>query len=106
VVSTAGLSSIAVRLYLFKKEKVPVSVMGPISVAQSMLTNVVLAGVCFTGLLVLETQDGFQRGTAQVLIWCALGILLGLVSLTVVVFFHPGMRRRVLSVTMTIWNWL
>jgi len=55
VVSTAGLSSLAVRLYLFKREKVPMAVTAPVSVAQSMLTNVVLSMVCLTGLLYLRT---------------------------------------------------
>jgi uncharacterized protein (TIRG00374 family) len=105
VVSTGGLSSIAVRLYLFKKENVKVSVMLPISVAQSMLTNLVLAIYCCFGLLYLETQNGFQTGTAQLFIWGALGFLLILVGLTAIVFFHPPTRRKVIWSLLSAWRW-
>jgi uncharacterized protein (TIRG00374 family) len=106
VVSTAGLSSLAVRLFLFKKEKIPLSIMAPISVAQSMLTNVVLALVCLSGLLYLESREGFQGGVAKILIWTAMGLLMGLVSMTAVVFFHPVARRKVFGWVVRLWHGL
>lgn len=105
VVSTAGLSSIAVRLFLFKKEKVPVSVMAPISVAQSMLTNVVLAAFCLVGLLVLGSRGDLQGGVEQILIWGALGVLVALVGLALLVFLSQTVRRRILSGCLTLWHW-
>jgi hypothetical protein len=106
VISTGGLSSIAVRLYLFKKENVNVSVMLPISVAQSMLTNVVLALFCSFGLFYLETQSGFQNGAAQLFIWGALGVLVLIVALMAVLFFHPTPRRKVIWCLLSAWRWV
>jgi hypothetical protein len=106
VVSTAGLSSLAVRLYLFKREKVPMTVTAPVSVAQSMLTNVVLSMVCLAGLLYLRTMEGFAEGPLHWLVYGAMGTLLVLVGTMGVVFFQPRVRRWTFARLIALWHWL
>lgn len=97
VVSTAGVSSLAVRAYLFKQHKVPVSTTLPLSVAQSMITNLVLALMCLGGLLYLslhpERVGAVERGVIG-----GLAVVLAILVLAVMmVFFHPGSRRFLLD---------
>jgi uncharacterized protein (TIRG00374 family) len=61
--------------------------------------------ICLSGLLFLETQPGFHGGFAQVLIWVALGILVVLVVLMAMAFFHAKTRQRVLNGGFSAWEW-
>jgi len=106
VVSTGGLSSLAVRAYLFKQRKIPISVVVPLSVAQSMLTNLVLGLICLSGLLFLRTQPSLQGGLGQALIWGAFGFLVTLVALMATAFFHGPTRRWVTRGLVWVTGWM
>ncbi len=105
VVSTAGVSSLAVRAYLFKRQRVPLSLIVPLSIAQSMMTNLVLTLMCLGGLWFLRTQPGFKGGAGHLFILGALGILVTLVVITAVGYFHAPTRHRAIraGVGMTAW---
>lgn len=97
VVSTAGASSLAVRSYLFKQHKVPYSTTLPLSIAQSMITNVVLAIFCLGGLLYLRDHPEMIGPTERLAIGVVAVILLLLVGAAAAVFFHPGSRKVILD---------
>jgi uncharacterized protein (TIRG00374 family) len=97
VVSTAGVSSLAVRAYLFKQHKVPVSTTLPLSVAQSMITNLVLALMCLGGLLHLNLHPEMVGSVERGVIAGLAGVLVLLVLLVMMVFFHPASRAFLLD---------
>jgi uncharacterized protein (TIRG00374 family) len=97
IVSTAGASSLAVRSYLFKQQHVPYATTLPLSIAQSMITNAVLALFCLGGLGYLHAHPEMVGGTERTIITGLALILLALVLLMAAVFFHPGSRKRILD---------
>ena len=80
IVSSGGLSSIAIRSFLLKHEKVPYSVTIPLSFAQNMIFNLVLSCVCFGGLFYLHQNPEFMGGTQQFLIYFFMGALFTVVG--------------------------
>jgi uncharacterized protein (TIRG00374 family) len=92
-------------VYLFKGQHVPVSLTVPLSIAQSMMTNLVLTLMCIGGLFFLRTQPDFKGGAGLVIIWTALGILIALVAVMAVGYFHAPTRRRAIhaGVGMLVW---
>lgn len=97
VVSSGGLSSLAVRAYLFKAHRVPYSVTVPVSAAQSMVTNIVLALLCAGGLAHLVALRGPVPGVGVGLLVVLVGTLLALVGIWALGFFHAGFRAAVLA---------
>lgn len=102
IISSGGMSTMAVRSFLLKHEKVPYSVSIPLSFAQNMIFNLVLSVVCLGGVLYLHhhrelTSEGFQ----VVVILCLLG-LIGVVASMMLVFFNKRFRdwfmKRIFSV--------
>jgi glycosyltransferase 2 family protein len=93
IVSSGGMSTMAVRSFLLKHEKVPYSVSIPLSFAQNMIFNLVLCFGCLGGVIYLRnhrelTGDAFQT----VVLFFMLG-LIGVVTLMVLVFFNRRFRR-------------
>ncbi len=97
VVSTAGVSSLAVRSYLFKQHKVPYSTTLPLSVAQSMITNLILALMCMGGLFYLNAHPERVGSFGQGVFWGVALLLAGLVLAVTVAFFHKGCRTFLLD---------
>src|SRR5271168_3556592 len=67
IISSGGMSSIAIRAFLLKHEKVPYSVTIPLSFAQNMIFNLVLACVCFGGLFYLHEHPEFMGGSNEMI---------------------------------------
>ncbi len=97
VVSTAGVSSLAVRAFLFKQHKIPYTTTLPLSVAQSMITNIVLAVMCMGGLLYLNLHPEMVGPVERGVIAGLVGVLALLVIAVMMIFFHTGSRNFLLD---------
>lgn len=106
IISSGGMSTMAVRSYLLKQEKVPYSVSIPLSFAQNMIFNVVLSFVCLGGLFYLEQHHEFNGGPLQALVWSFMGGLMGVVLLMLLIFFNKKFRRRFLRILLQTGTWL
>lgn len=93
VVSSGGLSSLAVRSFLMKVHRVPHSLTVPISVAQTLLMYLVLALFCLGGLGSLKELEGAQSPRLVVALSALTVGLWVLVFLWAAAFFHEGARR-------------
>lgn|GEM_PF-1378736 len=93
IISSGGWAGVAIRSFLLKQHKVPYSVTIPLSFAQNMIFNLVLAVVSFGGLIYLREHPEFIGGTQE---WVVLAFMVGLASLValmLLVFFHGSFRR-------------
>jgi len=106
IISSGGMSTMAVRSYLLKQQKVPYSVSIPISFAQNMIFNVVLSFVCLGGLIYLKNHHQFDGGPQQVAILSFMTGLAGVVSLMALVFFNMKFRRWFLRILILISTWI
>jgi uncharacterized protein (TIRG00374 family) len=106
IISSGGMSTMAVRSYLLKQQKVPYAVSIPISFAQNMIFNVVLSFVCLGGLIYLKNHHQFDGGTQQAVIFSFMTGLIGVVSLMVLVFFNTKFRRWFLRILILISTWI
>ena len=97
VVSTAGASSLAVRSYLLKQHKVPYSTTLPLSIAQSMITNVILAVFCLGGLFYLRRHPEMVSGAERAVIGLVAILLLVAVCAILMVFIHAKSRDVILD---------
>ena len=105
IVSSGGLSSIAIRSFLLKHEKVPYSVTIPLSFAQNMIFNLVLSCVCFGGLFYLRQSPEFMGGAKQMLIYFFMGALLFVVAAMILVFFNRKFRQGFLRQAFRLSQW-
>lgn len=106
IVSTGGWAGVALRSYLLRHERVPYSVTVPISAAQNMIFNIVLACVSFGGLIYLREHPEFVSGPWQVAV---LAVMLGLVAvvfLMLLLFLHEELRKWFLRVVIRLGDWL
>jgi uncharacterized protein (TIRG00374 family) len=106
IISSGGMSSIAIRAFLLKHEKVPYSVTIPLSFAQNMIFNLVLSCVCFGGLIYLHQHPAFVGGPKELMIFFFMGSLFLVVGLMVLIFFNSGFRRWFLRLIINIGNWI
>jgi uncharacterized protein (TIRG00374 family) len=105
IISSGGMSSIAIRAFLLKHEKVPYSVTIPLSFAQNMIFNLVLSCVCFGGLIYLHEHPEFMGGPKELVIFSFMGGLLLVVGLMLMIFFNSAFRRWFLRLVINIGNW-
>jgi uncharacterized protein (TIRG00374 family) len=105
IISSGGMSSIAIRAFLLKHEKVPYSVTVPLSFAQNMIFNLVLSCVCFGGLFYLHGHPEFSAGPKQAVIIVFMAGLLLVVGSMVLVFFNTAVRRWLLRILLSAGNW-
>jgi len=105
IVSSGGMSSIALRSFLFKQEKVPYSVTIPLSFAQNMIFNLVLSCVCIGGLFYLRNNPLFMTGAGQAAVLTFLIGLLLVVAAMLLVFFNTSFRRWFLKQLLRSAHW-
>ena len=106
IVSTGGWAGVALRSYLLRHEKVPYSVTVPISAAQNMIFNIVLACVSFGGLIYLREHPEFVTGPWQVAV---LTVMLGLVTVVILMlllFLNQRLRKWFLRLVIRLGDWL
>lgn len=106
ILSSGGWAGVAIRSFLLKQHKVPYSVTIPLSFAQNMIFNLVLAGVSFGGLIFLREHPEFIGGTQEGVV---LGFMVGLASLValmLLVFFQGNFRRWFFKLVIKTGNWL
>lgn len=106
IISSGGWAGVAIRSYLLKQHKVPYSVTIPLSFAQNMIFNLVLAGVSFGGLIFLREHPEFIGGAKETVV---LGFMVGLAALVLLmllVFFHGNFRRWFFKLAVKTGNWL
>lgn len=105
IISSGGMSSIAIRAFLLKHEKVPYSVTIPLSFAQNMVFNLVLSCVCFGGLFYLHGHPEFAAGPKQAIILSFMAGLLLVVMGMILIFFNTTFRRWLLRQLLSAGNW-
>lgn len=105
IISSGGMSSIAIRSFLLRREKIPYSVTIPLSFAQNMIFNLVLSCVCFGGLFYLENHPEFMGGGKQTLILFFMAGLLLVVTGMILVFFNTAFRRWFLRQLLSLGHW-
>ncbi len=106
ILSSGGWAGVAIRSFLLKQHKVPYSTTIPLSFAQNMIFNLVLAGVSFGGLIYLRQHPEFLGGANEGVV---LGFMVGLgalVALMLMVFFHGGFRRWFFKLAVKTANWI
>jgi glycosyltransferase 2 family protein len=106
IISSGGLSTMAVRSYLLKHEKVPYSVSVPISFAQNTIFNMVLSLVCLGGLFYLKHHHKFTGGPQQAVIFTFMAALVGMVSLMTVIFFNTRFRQWFFRILIEAGTWV
>jgi glycosyltransferase 2 family protein len=93
IVYSGGLSSIAIRSFLLKHEKVPYAITIPLSFAQNMIFNLVLCIVSFGGLFYLHRHPEFMGGSKEFLIFFFMMVLLVVITLMVLIFYNQPFRH-------------
>ena len=106
IVSTGGWAGIALRSYLLRFEKVPYSVTIPISAAQNMVFNIVLACVSFGGLIYLREHPEFVTRPWQHVVLAVMISLVAVVTLMLLLFFHQPLRKWFLRLVIRFGDWL
>ncbi len=106
IISSGGMSTMAVRSYLLKQQKVPYSVSIPLSFAQNTIFNVVLSFVCLGGLLYLQTHHEFNSGPLEAMVWSFMAGLVGVVTVMALIFFNKAFRRGALRVLIQAGTWV
>ena len=97
IISSAGMSSIAIRAFFLKQEKVPYSVSIPLTLAQNMIFNLVLSFVCMGGLVYLKGHPELVGGPNQTAILFFMAGLLLFVGVMIFIFFNRAFSRWVLK---------
>ena len=106
IVSTGGWAGIALRSYLLRFEKVPYSVTIPISAAQNLVFNLVLACVSFGGLIYLREHPEFVTGPWQHVVLAVMLGLIAVVALMLLLFFHQPIRKWFLRMVILTGDWV
>jgi uncharacterized protein (TIRG00374 family) len=97
IISSAGMSSIAIRAFFLKQEKVPYSVTIPLTLAQNMIFNLVLSFVCMGGLVYIKGHPELVGGPNQTAILFFMAGLLLFVGVMIFIFFNRAFSRWVLN---------
>ena len=106
IISSAGMSSIAIRAFLLKQEKIPLSITIPLSLAQNMIFNLVLSCVSFGGLVYLQGHPEFKGGPKQtVLLTFMTGLTMAAAGM-MLFFFNGAFRRGILGLILEVGRWL
>jgi len=106
IVSSGGWAGIALRSYLLRHEKVPYSVTVPISFAQNMVFNLVLAGVSFGGLIFLREHPEFLGGPGEAVVLTFMLGLIALVAVMLLLFFNQRIRKWFLKLIIQVGDWV
>ncbi len=96
VISSGGMSSIAIRSFFLKEEKVPYMVTVSLSLVQNTLFNLVLAGACAGGFYYLKGHPEFTGGPKEEAISVFVGGLFLVMAVLLLVFISRSFRDRVL----------
>ncbi len=104
IISSGGMSSIANRALLLKREGVPVSVSVPLSLAQNMIFNLTLCGFCAGGLFYLQGHPEFTGGPKEKVLFLFMGGLLAVVAVMALTFLHHNFRQWVLGLFFQGWD--
>ncbi|HVZ80038.1 MAG TPA: lysylphosphatidylglycerol synthase transmembrane domain-containing protein [bacterium] len=105
VVSSGGWAGIALRSYLLRHDKVPYSVTVPISFAQNMVFNLVLACFSFGGLIFLREHPEFVGGGKEAIVLGFMVFLVALVAVMLLLFIHGAFRKWVLRSMIKAGSW-
>lgn len=105
IISSGGWAGIALRSYLLRHDKVPYSVTVPISFAQNMVFNLVLACVCFGGLIFLREHPEFVGGGKQAVVLAFMVALVALVAVMLLLFFNRSFRKAFLRWMIILGDW-
>ena len=105
IVSTGGMSTMAVRSFLLKHEKVPYSASIPLSFAQNMIFNLVLSFVGLGGVIYLRNHQELIGPSKQIFVLLSMLGLIGVVTVMVLVFFNRAFRRWFLRYVMGAVHW-
>jgi uncharacterized protein (TIRG00374 family) len=95
LVTSAGLSGFAVRMYLLSQRRVPAGRAVLISLVQTFLTNITLLLFIAIGFASLVLRHSVST-TALVAASVALTLFTGLLAYAVVLIYHRQLRRRTL----------
>jgi uncharacterized protein (TIRG00374 family) len=106
IVSTGGWAGVALRAYLLRHDKIPYSVTVPISFAQNMVFNMVLACVSFGGLIFLREHPEFVGGSREIFVLGFMVLLVALVAGMVLLFFHGSLRKWFLRFMIKTGSWV
>jgi uncharacterized protein (TIRG00374 family) len=105
IVSSGGMSTMAVRSFLLKHEKVPYSASIPLSFAQNMIFNLVLSFVCLGGVIYLRNHQELIGPSKQIFVLLFMLGLIGVVTLMILVFFNRRFRRWFLGHLLSLIHW-
>jgi len=106
IISSGGMSTMAVRSFLLKHEKVPYSVSIPLSFAQNMIFNLVLSCVCLGGVIYLRNHQELIGPDKQIFVLIFMLGLIGVVALMVLFFFNKRFRRFFLKYLLRVIGWV
>jgi uncharacterized protein (TIRG00374 family) len=106
IISSGGMSSIAIRAFILKREKVPYSVTVPLSLAQNMVFNLVLACACLGGLGYLRGHPEFTGGPKRAALLFFMAGLLAVVAGMMAVFLDRGFRRWLMRQLLRTGHWV
>ena len=95
LVTSAGLSGFAVRMYLLSQQRIPTGRAVLISLVQTFLTNFTLLSFIAVGFASLVLRHVLP-GVALVAASVALALFTGLLTYAVVLMYHRQLRRRTL----------
>lgn len=105
IISSGGMSSIAIRAFILKREKVPYSVTVPLSLAQNAVFNLVLACACLGGLGYLEGHPEFSGGLKRAALLFFMAGLLAVVAVMLAIFLNRRFRRWILRFFLRTGHW-
>lgn len=106
IISSGGMSSIANRALLLKREGIPVSVSVPLSLAQNMIFNLTLCGFCLGALFYLHGHPEFTGGPKERVLFLFMGGLLAVVAVMALTFFYERFRRWFLGLFFQVGDWI
>jgi len=106
IISSGGMSTMAVRSFLLKHEKVPYSVSIPLSFAQNMIFNLVLSVVCLGGVVYLRQHRDLTGDAFQILVFLFMLGLIGVVTAMMLVFFNRKFRDWFMGHLLSAVNWV
>lgn len=106
IISSGGMSTMAVRSFLLKHEKVPYSASIPLSFAQNMIFNLVLSFVCLGGVVYLRNHRELIGADKQIFVLFFMLGLIGVVALMILVFFNRRFRKWFLRRLLNLAHWV
>jgi glycosyltransferase 2 family protein len=106
IISSGGMSTMAVRSFLLRHEKVPYSLSIPLSFAQNMIFNLVLSFVCLGGVIYLRNHQELIGPSKQIFVLIFMIGLITVVVLMVLVFFNRRFRHWFLRYLLQVISWV